>query len=160
MLQYSYFEVKMFQIIVWVGVVLSLIHRVHLHFLRFFRGKCDKRIQIFSVRWVLHCAHKLNMYSSSIIGLPSRLYVFGILLHDLVWIPMVPRAIQWTSMLIIIISFIFSFLFQCFTGLVWPFFHRWWGWLVAYTRLIGFYIMVFTITLVMEYILGSFKFLS
>ena len=113
---------KHIYIFIQVGVVLRLSL-----WLIFFKYEClshrkgDNNVHIFAVFWVLLGTHKLTTDSSSERILPGNLNVFGLLLHKLGKIHILPSIMQGTSRLVYIINFILSVLFQGFSSLVWHF---------------------------------------
>ena len=109
--------------IIWVGSVLWFCFGSFSHFHSLGHSWRDKRVNLFAFGQALLSTRKFNVNSSSTRGLPGRLHIFGLRLHELTWVHTVPGAMQVTGWINIVFIFRFRFgiIFQGFCGLVWPF---------------------------------------
>ena len=89
---------------------------------------------------------------------PSHFHRFGLRLHNIEWIIIVTVSMKGSGRIVFILRCI---LFWYFHDIIWPYFRIWQRvWLVNYTIMLGFLIRVFTINLILKYLLGCIESLT
>ena len=102
------FEFEVFCLRLILRVKGALCFELIYHFHSLSHGRGEDNIELFTLGRALFCVHKFHAASSSLSVRTGPPHGFGLHLHDLAWVHIVPRAIQGTGWLIVVFSFFFA----------------------------------------------------